>query len=407
MCFSKIGYHYFSILTLLLIVTTWSSCANKYQFIDSFEEESIFDKDQKFDEARSWPNTSLEYIEKRQFKVHFHFFDNVDSTLNFKKEGAIEMVATLLKEANRRLQVNDKMNLPVGNDTNVYDAKIHYVLDSLDGKPALFFHRERDVAYFIKNGKKANRYNRKVIYNYATNRGKVLNIFIMPFDPKQLENGEQKIERTAIALGTTIKIPGMYQAKRSPKDYAGMLNHELGHVLGLRHTWQSNDYCNDTPKHDNCWNTNQDPPCDGATSNNMMDYNAFQSAITPCQLRIMHASIADPGAIGGRIFEKNWCEKKIDKTIRIYNKERWKEPMLLSGDLIIEKGGQLFISNMVHVPKGAIIEIKKGGVLFLENATFYNSCKDTWLGIKCHAKGKLILLGPNNLIQNTMKESLG
>ena len=56
--------------------------------------------------------------------------------------------------------------------------------------------------------------------------------------------------------------------------------HELGHSLGLLHTWNQDDGCDDTPRNAGCWGD--------TCSNNMMDYNASQSALTACQLGIIH-----------------------------------------------------------------------------------------------------------------------
>lgn len=72
---------------------------------------------------------------------------------------------------------------------------------------------------------------------------------------------------------------------------AKLLNHEVAHNLNLRHTWNENDYCSDTPFNNNCWNinfpanTNCDDWCE--ISNNMMDYNFSQQAISPCQINRM------------------------------------------------------------------------------------------------------------------------
>jgi hypothetical protein len=97
--------------------------------------------------------------------------------------------------------------------------------------------------------------------------------------------------------------------------------HEMGHLLGLNHTWDQNDDCDDTPlgfifdkwvipknappfcvlnQRANCWaydtlrptcpNSTGGKPCDEwrKVSNNLMDYNQYAPhAVTVCQVGLM------------------------------------------------------------------------------------------------------------------------
>lgn len=112
-----------------------------------------------------------------------------------------------------------------------------------------------------------------------------------------------------------------------------LLNHEIGHMLNLNHTWNEDDGCDDTPKgtiyqrkdnpadttatatcHDdnaNCWANGTfpkdhckgtpNPCCDTACwpniSNNIMDYNAAwpSSSYTPCQIDKMAQDLKESG----------------------------------------------------------------------------------------------------------------
>ncbi len=74
-----------------------------------------------------------------------------------------------------------------------------------------------------------------------------------------------------------------------------LLNHEIGHTLGLRHSWDNGpdfDDCLDTPTHKNCWEFDENlADCDewGEISSNVMSYNSTPiQAYTVCQIDILN-----------------------------------------------------------------------------------------------------------------------
>jgi hypothetical protein len=125
-------------------------------------------------------------------------------------------------------------------------------------------------------------------------------------------------------LPNIVEMYGIYGNYATTKSWwnhqrvASLLNHELGHLFGLRHTWgiDPREECEDTPEHDNCFGLieNEPDPTDEKyaedpsryerdyekylecneieeVSNNVMDYNSNQSAYTPCQLEIVHKNL--------------------------------------------------------------------------------------------------------------------
>lgn len=88
-------------------------------------------------------------------------------------------------------------------------------------------------------------------------------------------------------------------------EMASAVNHELCHLLGLNHPFQSTSFnwgvCPDAPGHpdfpaiEQCWNMNKPagPYCNvqSKVSNNLMDYNAAQAALAPCQIGIIQNNL--------------------------------------------------------------------------------------------------------------------
>ena len=82
-------------------------------------------------------------------------------------------------------------------------------------------------------------------------------------------------------------------------EMASTVNHELCHLLGLNHPHQYSMFswgeCADAPMNANCWNVNEpaSPDCSSISqvSNNLMDYNFSQDALSPSQIGIMQNNL--------------------------------------------------------------------------------------------------------------------
>ncbi len=338
--------------------------------------------------------TPLRYI-----KVNVHFTNSKDRSQNLTGRQAQEFAEELIEKANRSLLDNQPMNLPAGNHTPVRDINYQYIFWP-NVRDAIIHDYDNDL-YYTTRGK--NQYNRDIISSYSRSNEEVLNIFIMPHHPDSIASPTYGALNTGIALGNNIKLNGDFLQQPETWRYVNTLNHEVGHVLGLVHSWGS-DPCDDTPKHPNCWEPKSSGPCEGPTSNNMMDYNNKQNALTPCQLSIVNRNFNRPDSRQRKLLLKNWCEKR-EGVIRISDDSTWDADMDIMQDVVIEAGGRLTISSSIHLAEDVRITVESGASLrLMSSAHLYNDCGKSWSGIFMEKKGEVDLeRDPEARIENVSK----
>ena len=334
----------------------------------------------------------------RKLKVVFHIMNSSTRKYNYEGQQAIDYFSRMLEDANGRLGRNEKLNLPEGNDYPVYDPGYRYSLykDPLNPEDNGFhFHYDDELYYFINKGANRNNFKREVIREYAIKPDSLINIFIMPHHPDSIASPTYPGYGSGIALGTSLKMAGIFESGAGPHAFSSILNHEVGHILGLTHSWLKNDGCLDTPQHPNCYGPSKDPPCDGAISNNMMDYNFAQIALSPCQIGKIHKNFARLRSKQRKLIDPTWCEYKEELSVSITDSVAWKGGRDLEGDLIIEKGAVLSIHCRVSMPPDSKIIVKPGGSLILDGAELHNACQLDWNGIEVQQKkelsGKIII----------------
>lgn len=332
-----------------------------------------------------WPDTAhLDHTPVKFLRVNFHFMNSQDSTKNYNGARAKRFARQLIIEATKGLERNKKMLLPQDNDTPVLPVRYRYIISPSQGfeqDSGIYCHYDDKLFWFVSRGKNRNNYDRDVIREYGIGLDSIINLFIMPHHPDSILSETYTVTSAGIALGSGVKLSGIFETRKEPWAFRGLINHEVAHVLGLRHTWNTNDGCDDTPQNPNCWNVDLPPPCDTAASNNLMDYNASQAAWTPCQIGKIHLAMSKPSSLVRKMLVPGWCKYDEKKSITITDSIIWRGAKDLEGDLVIADGGVLAIHCRLSMPPGSHILVQAGGKLILNNALVHNACGESWQGI--------------------------
>ena len=327
----------------------------------------------------------------KYIRVNFHYPNSSDLSNNYTEEDAVKYSKDLLSSGNSKLEKNKKMNLPEGNATPVYDAKYRYLLQK-DKSTKTGYAVYEDVDdknwYYIKKGKGKNNYSRTIIKKFAQQEDTILNIFAMAYPPDSVGREGFSSGRAGIALGNSLKIAGIRKhGVTGAWRFAALMNHEIGHIFGLRHSWYKNDGCEDTPPNPNCWSSKKEGPCVGIISNNMMDYNNQQIAITPCQIGVVKKNMYRELSKVRKLIVKDWCDYNAAKSLIINEDVHLIRAIDMKGDIIINEGRTLQLSCRVHMPKGGKIIVNPGATLILNGCKIHNDCGETWGGIEVLSKG--------------------
>lgn len=203
-----------------------------------------------------------------------------------------------------------------------------------------------------------------------------------------------------------------------PEYMCNLINHEIGHDLGLNHTWIKFDYdgCDDTPDQSegncNCYfegyipctpvycpspspdpcNDPADCPCAVLTScdvpsNNIMDYNVYRSIFSPCQLGKIHYWLVNEPVLN--YIEKDYCEI-VDEDLVVDAPGEiivWESKRIMKGNIIITPLTTLVIKCWVGMPTDAKIVVQASGTLKVDGGTITSNCGELWQGIEVWGAG--------------------
>jgi hypothetical protein len=272
-----------------------------------------------FDNTQKSVNPTIDIGTKKIVRINIHFILHSNGTGNMTEfnddlgnpYSGYDLARDFINEANNRMRWNEPMRLPPGNNTPVLPKNVTYALD------AVYFHRNSSWFNLYPSHPPSAIRNMDSVCNifiYGTNIDQGAAWNTNPYSQTKivvtgnLYTGKYKDWR--LKLGT----PNQYSFSDVLHGSCHLINHEMGHLLGLDHTVKyyngsncpigsnvdssCNDACGDTPSawyitdtlllggHPGCgWNINHQ-----YCSNNVMDYGG-QNALTPCQINTIHNSL--------------------------------------------------------------------------------------------------------------------
>jgi hypothetical protein len=338
--------------------------------------------------------------------VNFHFIDDPQGN-NFHADPngnpdffAPDIVEDFLSFSNN-YWANPEINELSVNPGQVHDSRIRFELYSEEGNPddplgGIFFHPRTTV---FNN----NQFLRYVPLAQTEYGARVMNITIVdPDTDPGTVTGSTNF--TSIYLGYIHQF--YFNNDIAPWSWGRNLNHELGHIFNLPHSFSCHNNCSDmdntmacgTPS--GCTNSNVDgdpcvvpPPtpcnptwgggldccfCTWGNGNNVMGYNGDQRALTPCQWQTMFDRILsrDPFWDWGTFCDKEEAPLFITSGQEVV----WDKIKLLNRDVIVEGGAKLEIRCSVMMGEGKRIIVEPNAELVLKS--HITALCDTWQGIE-------------------------
>jgi Metallo-peptidase family M12 len=291
--------------------------------------------------------------------MRFHFMPRLDKQAQFTPQEARAIAQNMVKYANQNLSNLNPANIPAPNGklpAHVKDSRLRLHLYSETNDEGVVIHEKDQIDL-------NDPYDGRVVDVY----------FVYCYSPNEKGDSlsccfNQAVSDTRIEFCNVWKVLATDTAIQNNR--SRLLVHELGHILGLSHTFSCGNECE---------NEDIDPkaecggPCEwvgdacAKRGNNIMSYrfgsgNDYNTALTPCQWAHIFNKIMRERP-QSRVFDQT----KDNNALLIEEDETWDSPKILNCDVIVDYNAKLTIRADVHFTEGCTVYVRRWGKVILES----------------------------------------
>lgn len=315
--------------------------------------------------------------------VNFNIFQKDDGSGNFQDNTTDKQVLQQIVDGANVFHSNvSSPSDPISGITYISDSKIRIELNNI---------------YFYQNTSLWNSTSvsslKQAVINVDPTRMEQLNVYFTEGTYGSASGFAIMPSYTNLNFDMYIVMLKKYQGYTSGSPYflgvsMLVLNHELGHVLDLCHTYcgggccancnNNSEYLDDVfgPWPGNCphtadWSSDEYASTTDGITNNLMGGNNSARHMSPKQIGRMHRALSLKTC---RKYVKS-CSYSTSPLV-ITGNEFWDFDIKLYRDIVIEPGASLTITCKVLVPVNGRIIVKRGARLIVDDGIITNGCNN-------------------------------